>query len=234
MGGSPAGSRPRIAAVVPARNEGARIGATLAALARLPLAEVVVVDDGSHDGTGQVARNARARVIRLDEHRGKGQAMEAGWRATQAEIILFADADLGFTAERLWPLVEAVLGGQADLAVAAFRAGGGGVGLATGTARWGIRRLAGFEATAPLSGQRAVRREVLEAVSPLEDGFGVEVAMTIDALRAGYRVVEIPIPLSHRVTGKDLAGFLHRGRQLAAILKALARRWRAPARRTPG
>lgn len=228
MDASPTGSRPRVAAVVPARNEGARIGATLAALARLPLAEVVVVDDGSHDGTGQVARNARARVIRFAENQGKGQAMEAGWRATEAEVILFADADLGSTAERLWPLVEAVVSGRADLAIAAFRAGGGGVGLATGTARWGIRRLAGFEAQAPLSGQRAARREVLEAVSPLEGGFGVEVAMTIDALRAGYRVAEVPVQLSHRVTGRDLSGFLHRGRQLAAIVRALARRWRVP------
>lgn len=228
MDASPTGSRPRVAAVVPARNEGARIGATLAALARLPLAEVVVVDDGSHDGTGQVARNARARVIRFAENQGKGQAMEAGWRATEAEVILFADADLGSTAERLWPLVEAVVSGRADLAIAAFRAGGGGVGLATGTARWGIRRLTGFEAQAPLSGQRAARREVLEAVSPLEGGFGVEVAMTIDALRAGYRVAEVPVQLSHRVTGRDLSGFLHRGRQLAAIVRALARRWRVP------
>lgn len=226
-GPSPAESRPRVAAVVPARNEGARISATLAALRRLPLAEVVVVDDGSIDGTGHVARAARARVIRFPENLGKGQAMEAGWRATEAEVILFADADLGPTAERLWPLVEAVIGGQADLAIAAFRAGGGGVGLATGTARWGIRRLTGFAAQAPLSGQRAVRREVLQAVSPLEDGFGVEVAMTVDAHRAGYQIVELPIQLSHRVTGRDLSGFLHRGRQLMAILRALARRWRA-------
>lgn len=224
----PAGGTPRVAAVVPARNEGARISATLAALARLPLAEVVVVDDGSIDGTSHVARAARARVIRFAENRGKGQAMEAGWQATEAEVILFADADLGFTAERLWPLVDAVTGGRADLAIAAFRAGGGGVGLASGTARWGIRRLTGFTAEAPLSGQRAVRREVLEAVGPLEDGFGVEVAMTVDALRAGYRVVELPIQLAHRVTGRDLAGFLHRGRQLAAIVRALARRWRGP------
>lgn len=222
----PAPSRPRLAAVIPARNESARISATLAALARLPLDEMVVVDDASHDGTGHVARAARARVIVFAEHRGKGAAMEAGWQATDAEVILFADADLGSTAERLWPLVETVLAGEADLAIAAFRAGGGGLGLATRTARWGIQKLTGFRAQAPLSGQRAIRRAVLEAIGPLEEGFGAEVGMTIDCLRAGGRVVELPIPLHHRVTGRDLAGFLHRGRQWMAITRALARRWR--------
>src|SRR5690606_17263786 len=106
----------------------ARISATLAALARLPLDEMVVVDDASHDGTGHVARAARARVIVFAEHRGKGAAMEAGWQATDAEVILFADADLGSTAERLWPLVETVLAGEADLAIAAFRSGGRSAG----------------------------------------------------------------------------------------------------------
>jgi len=62
-----------VAAVIPARNESARISATLAALARLPLDEMVVVDDASHDGTGHVARAARARVIVFAEHRGKGR-----------------------------------------------------------------------------------------------------------------------------------------------------------------
>ncbi|HEY7950709.1 MAG TPA: hypothetical protein VID51_07750, partial [Solirubrobacterales bacterium] len=105
--------------------------------------------------------------------------------------------------------------GECDLAVAAFgRRVGGGFGLALGFARWSIRRLSGFEAEAPISGQRAMRAEVLRATLPFASGYGMEVGMTVDAVRAGYRVGEYELDLSHRATGRTLAGFAHRGRQL--------------------
>jgi hypothetical protein len=72
----------------------------------------------------------------------------------------------------------------------------------------------------PLSGQRAIRRNVLDSVRPLAPGFGVEVAMTIDAVRAGFRVLEVPVAMEHAVTGRDVAGFLHRGRQGLDLLRA--------------
>jgi hypothetical protein len=80
----------------------------------------------------------------------------------------------------------------------------------------------------PLSGQRAVRWEALPALLPFAPGFGVEVAMTIDALRAGLRVVEVEVDLRHNATGKDLSGLLHRARQARAITRELSRRraWR--------
>ena len=95
----------------------------------------------------------------------------------------------------------------------------------------------------PLSGQRAVRWEALPALLPFAPGFGVEVAMTMDALRAGLRVVEIEVDLRHNATGKDLSGLLHRARQARAIARELTRRraWRptpnggeAPGDKDPG
>ena len=76
----------------------------------------------------------------------------------------------------------------------------------------------------PLSGQRAMTVDAFRAVSPFAPGFGMEVAMTVDALRAGFRVVEVPVEMSHRETGRDLAGFVHRGKQFKDILEALAAR----------
>jgi hypothetical protein len=87
-----------------------------------------------------------------------------------------------------------------------------------------IRRLCGFEAEEPLSGQRALTWEVLEGVRPLARGFGVEVAMTVDAVRAGFRVVEVPVPMEHIPTGRDLPGFAHRARQGIDLLSAAAPR----------
>jgi hypothetical protein len=119
-----------------------------------------------------------------------------------------------------------VQSGTADMAVAAFASRvGGGVGLAVGFARWAIRRRTGLELRAPISGQRALRASALEDVLPFAYGFGMEIGMTIDAARAGHRIVEVELDLAHRATGRTLAGFLHRGRQLADFVRVyLARR----------
>jgi hypothetical protein len=102
---------------------------------------------------------------------------------------------------------------------------GGGVGVAIGFARWAIRRRCGLELRAPISGQRALRASVLEQVLPFAHGFGMEVGMTIDASRAGRRVVEVQIDLHHRATGRTFGGFVHRGRQLIDFVRVyLARR----------
>jgi hypothetical protein len=100
----------------------------------------------------------------------------------------------------------------------------GGFGFVMGLSRWAIRRFGGMVVTAPLSGQRAFRRELIERIGGFEEGFGVETAMTIDALRQGYKIVEVPLPLTHRATGRNWAGFRHRGRQFVDILKVVFRR----------
>jgi len=99
----------------------------------------------------------------------------------------------------------------------------GGFGLVRGLARLGIRYFTGLKVKAPLSGQRALAREVLPAVLPFAGGYGVEVALTIRAARRGYRVREIPLPMHHRETGRSLSGFLHRGRQFRDVLLTLGR-----------
>jgi glycosyltransferase involved in cell wall biosynthesis len=205
---------------------------TLAGLrAALPAARVVVADDGSTDRTAQVAAELGAEVVRSPRNQGKGGAATLAARTLLAladrpdpPIVLLCDGDLD-GAERLVALVEEVRAGRADLAVAAFeRKVGGGFGLARGFARWAIRDCCGAEVEAPISGQRALRAEVLRAVVPFAPRFGMETGMTIDAVRAGYRVTEVTLPLTHRATGKDLAGFLHRGRQLRDIVGAWASR----------
>jgi hypothetical protein len=99
--------------------------------------------------------------------------------------------------------------------VAAFaRREGGGFGLALGYARRKIEELSGFEAEAPISGQRAMRASTLRDLLPFADGFGMELGMTVDAVRAGHRVKEIELPLQHRATGRTIGGFLHRASQL--------------------
>lgn len=217
----------RVVALVPASDEADRVAATVSALVPL-VDEVLLVDDGSEDATGPEALMAGATVLRASRRRGKGRAMEeALGRLPGAEIWLFADADLGSTAAELVSLLEPVERGEADLAIATFPTlTGGGFGLVKHGAARLIRAVSGFEAREPLSGQRAITAAALAAVRPLAPGFGVEVAMTIDAVRAGLRVVEVPISgLSHRPTGRGARGFAHRARQGLDILAAVAPRF---------
>ena len=216
----------KVVALVAAHEESARIAATVTALHGL-VDEVVVVDDGSSDGTSSAALVSGATVLRASRRRGKGRAIEESLeRLPPSDVWLLADADLGLTASGLGPLIDAVRDGSADVAIAAFpKLGGGGFGIVKRTAARLIRAACGFDAREPLSGQRALTAAALAAVRPLAPGFGIEVGMTIDAIRAGLRVVEIPIEgLSHRPTGRGARGFTHRARQGADILAAVAAR----------
>jgi hypothetical protein len=138
---------------------------------------------------------------------------------------VLCDADLGRSARELPRLVEVVARGDCDLAVGAFRDRvGGGFGVALSFARWAIERRCGYRAKAPISGQRAMAAEVLRAVLPFAEGYGMETGMTIDAVRAGFRVREIELDLEHRATGRSVDGFLHRARQLRDFGRAYASR----------
>lgn len=207
--------------IVAARNEADRVGATVAALHEaFPGAAIWVADDASEDGTGEMAMTAGAQVVSRGRPHGKGAnvtaAAEAALGADRVpRLVLLCDGDLGASAGNLAPLVGAVERDECDLAVAAFaRRIGGGFGVALGFARWAIRRRCDLETNAPISGQRAMKVEVLRAALPFAAGYGMEVGMTIDAVRAGYRLREYELDLRHRATGRTAAGFLHRARQL--------------------
>jgi Glycosyl transferase family 2 len=207
-------TRPRLTILVAARDEEARIGATVGELRPLfPDAEVLVADDGSRDATADVAAAAGARVVRLPR-RGKGQALTLAEREAAPGPLLLCDADLRGD---LRPLLES----EADVAIAAFsRRVGGGFGLAKGAARRLIALASGFEAHEPLSGQRRLSARARARLFPLAAGFGVESRMTAEAVRARLDVEEVELDLEHRATTRDVSGFLHRGRQLRDIVLA--------------
>jgi glycosyltransferase involved in cell wall biosynthesis len=210
--------------IVAARDEADRIVATIEALEEaFPGARIVLADDASTDGTSDLALSRGAEVISRRRRHGKGGSMTAA-AATVAPlaelgdppVFLLCDGDLGASARELPRLVAAIDTGECDLAVAAFaRRVGGGFGIALRVARWAIEQRCGYRAGAAISGQRAMRADVLRAVMPFAAGYGMETGMTIDAVRAGYRVREIELDLEHRATGRTLRGFAHRARQLA-------------------
>jgi glycosyltransferase involved in cell wall biosynthesis len=219
---------PEIAVVVSAYNEAERLGETLAALKQaFPAARLIVADDHSDDATPDVATAAGAELVRAPRHVGKGGANTLAVRRLleRPPTVVLCDGDLGGSARELPRLVEALQNGDGDLAVASFaRRVGGGFGFAVGFSRWAINRRTGLEVAAPISGQRALRPEVVPAVLPFARGFGMETAMTIDAHRAGFRLVEVELPLEHRATGPTLRGFVHRFRQLLSFVRVYVSR----------
>jgi glycosyltransferase involved in cell wall biosynthesis len=229
-----------VAVVIPAWNESDRIAATVKAAAGLPGVDIVlVVDDGSADGTAAAAEQAGASVLRHARNRGKAAAMETGAEAVRLledgrdagrqHHLLFLDGDLAETAADAGALIEPVRSGQADMTIAVFsnRVKQGGHGFVVGLSGAGIARATGWRPAQPLNGQRCLTSAAFEAARPLAPGFGAETGLTIDLLRKGMRVMEVEVPLAHRATGSEWRSQLHRARQFADVARALAARWSA-------
>ena len=217
---------PKIVALIPAHNEADRIVDTVAGVRSIPdVTSVIVIDDASDDETADRAESAGAKVIRLYSNAGKGAALQVGAnRSEDADYVLLLDGDLGRTAEQASLLLAPVLAGEADMTIAAFPrpAAKAGFGLVMNLARRAIAAAdPNFDARAPLSGQRAMTRACLDATLPFGAGYGAEVVLTVRALRAGFRIQEVETTMSHAATGRDLAGFVHRGKQFVHVALAV-------------
>jgi glycosyltransferase involved in cell wall biosynthesis len=238
-----------VAAIIAAKDEAARIASTITAVRRIAGVDlVIVVDDGSSDATGQLARETGAVVVVHARNRGKAAAMATGARTAadrdvsdpatsgRARELLFVDADLEDSAANMAVLLAPVVSGEADMTIAVLppqTTSGSGHGLVVRLARNGVESLAGWTATQPLSGMRCLSREAFDAASPLARGWGVEVGLTIDVIGAGLRVLEVPCDLQHRVSGSDWQGQVHRAKQYRDVWLALAAR-RVARRRVRG
>jgi len=189
----------KVAAVIRAYNEEATIGAVVATLRNVQeIQEVIVVSDGSEDRTAEIARSAGASVIELPENMGKAAAMKAGVEATDADVLLFLDADLvGLQESHVRALLAPVAEKRADMSVGVFDDGRVATDIAQMVAPY-------------LSGQRAVRREIADEVfleNPDVDSlrFGIEVALTRHVKHRGYHVVEVPLEeMTHRMKEEKL------------------------------
>lgn len=217
-----------ISVILPAYNEEKILPATLESLREIEeISEIIVVDDGSRDETVRVARELADQVVTLSVNKGKGEALRQGCLNGKGDIFLFLDSDLGRSAVLARYLLQPVLSGSTDMSIAVFPPSSkkAGFGLVKGLARKGIFQLTGFQSQSPLSGQRALTRQAMESIQHWNGRFGIEVGMTIDILRSGFRISEIPIPFTHRETGRDLAGFCHRGKQMIDVGRMLGKKW---------
>lgn len=174
----------KVSAVVPAYNEAVRIGAVLQPLIDCSLVdEVIVVDDGSDDGTADVARKFGVKVISLPENRGKAAALDAGVNAARYDTLLFLDADLvGLRPEHIDRLINAYARGEADMVVGVFSDGRVNTDLA--------QKINPFA-----SGQRVISRSLWEKATAKVDemDYGIEIALSKLAVKEGWRKEKVKL-----------------------------------------
>ena len=228
---------PYISIIIPAYNEEVKIKDTLESIKGIEeINEIIVVDDGSTDKTTKIASEVNSEkiiVLKLDKNRGKGYALNYGLKIAMknADIIGFLDADLGSSANDIKKLISPIINDEADVIIAKFPPAKkkGGLGFVKGLAKESVFEMTGVELDATLSGQRLFKKEVLEKFDEIPFGYGVEVGMTIDILKYGYRIKEVLVNMTHNETGRDLKGFIHRGKQyyhIKKVLKVKRKEWR--------
>ncbi len=207
----------RFALIIPALNEEAAIGATLDALRGAPLAQLIVVDNGSTDRTAEVARAHGAQVV-AEPRRGYGSACLAGMAALRPEItvVVFMDGDGSDDPADLPRLFDPIAGGEADMVLGSRVLGTREAGALTPQQHFGnalatglLRLLHGARYT-DLGPFRAIRREALEQLRMRDTNYGWTIEMQIKAARHKLRVKEIPVSYRRRRAGQSkISGTLH-------------------------
>jgi glycosyltransferase involved in cell wall biosynthesis len=190
------------------------------------LLELLVIDDGSRDATAARAEAAGARVLRLPENRGKGAAIREGIAAARGDVLLFMDADGQDDPREIPRLLDAMAKG-ADMVVGSRFLGRFGPNAITPLNKAGNRFLTGVvnalfrtHLTDTQAGFRAVRRELATRARLSADRYDIEVDLLLAVLRAGGRVVEVPVSRAERPHGKShLDSFRDGTRILARILR---------------
>ncbi|MCC7550593.1 MAG: glycosyltransferase [Methanobacterium sp.] len=182
-----------VSVILPAYNEEETVGSVVKAVKSLNYVdEIIVVNDGSLDATERMAKEAGATVISHTKNRGKGAAIKTGFKNSKGDVVVFLDADLQkLTSKQVDKMIQPILKGEADVTKTKFKREAGRVTELT------AKPLLSFffpeiKFEQPLSGQFAAKRSFLNNIE-LEDDYGVDVGIVLDADVMGARVKEVDI-----------------------------------------
>jgi glycosyltransferase involved in cell wall biosynthesis len=216
---------PLLSVVIPAYNEGRIIEYTISdtreALRRIGLPfEIIVVDDGSVDLTGEMARESGAKVVKFEENVGKGKALLAGFKVARGKIIVIMEADGTYNSEQIKRLIEPIRNGDADLVTGTRFAKESDVRpysmtmlgrLANSLLSFCVRLLVGGHISDISSGFKAIRLKTLLQLELKSQGSEVDAEITVKALTKGFRIAEVPVTYRTRPHKRDILSDLREG-----------------------
>lgn len=218
----------KLLVAIPAYNEEDIIAKTIRGLQTISeIDKIVVIDDGSTDKTREILELIpNLDIIKFNKNKGKGAGLKEVFEKYDYDYICLLDADLGLTSIEAKKLMEPVLNDEVDFTIAKFperkRTGKRkGFGLVKNLARKGIKFYTNKEVNNSLSGQRVYKRETIESISYMPNNYGIEIAMTIQAINKGYTFKDVPVNMTHDYTDVSFKGYIHRGKQFWHILKTL-------------
>ena len=216
MDGSSNLGRPKVIATIPCYNEERFIG-EIVLRAKKHVDQVIVVDDGSHDGTSQAARAAGALVVTRESNNGAGAATKSCFeaaKANRADIVVTLDGDNQHTPDEIPRLIAPILKGEADLVIGSrFLNGQSSVPryrkLGIGVITWLFNVGAKLKVSDAQSGFRAYSRRILDTLSLTERGMGVSVEVLIKARGKGFTIKEVPISCRYHSTSSTMNPVRH-------------------------
>jgi glycosyltransferase involved in cell wall biosynthesis len=218
----------RVSIIIPCYNEKETIGEVIRRLSSVMFpceSEIIVVDDGSTDGTGEVVRDwAGCKIAVHEVNRGKGRAIQSGLAEASGDLVVIQDGDMEYPPEELPKLVQPILDGEADVVLGSrFTGEFKGMSLSHHVANRGLSYVTSFlfgrRITDVMTGHKAFRTEVLRGLDLRSSEFEIETEMVAKAIAKGYRVKEVPIRYHYRKKGVAKISWRHGFRSLGVLLK---------------
>lgn len=213
-----------VSVIIPAYNEASFILQTLDSIRGIKgIREIFVVDDGSTDSTYQILKPLKYIVLLHIEHnKGKGYAVKHALKHVNGRFVALLDADLSESASEITKMLEHVKNDKKNIIIGKLSSPSkrGGFGIVKYLSHCSFQVLTSKRVDSLLSGQRIVPVDFLKSVE-LPDDFGLEFKITLEGVRRGIEIIEVPVNMRHRETGRNIKGFLHRGKQCIDILSII-------------
>lgn len=212
----------RVSVIVPAYNEEQNIKEILRMLMDveqvLPSMEIIVIDDGSTDGTVEEVGKfvSRVKLVKHEKNIGKGAALATGFNEATGDVVVVQDADLEYSPYDIPKLVKPILAGEADVVFGSrFKGTRDGMKFPNyvGNKLLSLttKLLFGMPMTDVMTGHKVFSKQVIDSMSLLEDGFKIEPEIAAEVFRGGWRYAEVPIMYIRRRSGASKFRFLEDG-----------------------